>query len=154
MKNRFKGNAPAVFGKDFQKAQRAFMNYPGESGGLKLDEVRRQYSECNKIFSQTVSANAGATNDVVVNLPAGARYLVGISYYSNFDSSAENPLFTYTLNNTELITKTPVRQILIPNLQSQVFYPINLPLTGQDQHILDLESYGNAKKVSFIFHYI
>ena len=145
--SRFKGNSKPVNIK-------ARANYPGETEGIPLSRVRSSYENCNKIYSQTENLAVGTNNDIVINLPASARYLVGISYYSPFENSVESPLFSYELNNSIIIQKTPVRILLPSNLESQVFYPIDLPLSGQDTHLIDVTNVTQVKNATFVFHYI
>lgn len=151
--NRFKGQF------DTKKATAVAMNkaratYPGENQGLTYDEVQMRYRSCNKIYTENFDLSSGSNNDLQVNLPSEARYLIGISWYSPFDNDVENPTIQYELNNQTLINQTPVRALSVNNLQSQVFYPVDLPLTGQDRHIVDINAVGNSKVGSLIFHYI
>lgn len=128
--------------------------FPGEQLDKTIDEVRKEYILCRKIYGELYNLNVGQNNDLTVNLPASARFLIGISYYSAFQNDAENPLISYRLNNSLIIQKTPVRALIVNNLNSQVYYPIGLSLSGQDQHIVNINEINQAKAVSVIFHYV
>ena len=136
------------------KMLKALEGYPGERMGKSLDDVRNEYSNCNKVYTENFNLAVGSNNDLRIDLPASARFLIGISWYSPFQNSDESPRLTYELNNTTIINKTPVRQFLVDNLQAQVFYPIQLPLSGQDTHIVDINEVTQVKVGSVIVHYI
>jgi len=145
-----------VFDSNPEKLNKFFgaQGMPGQAIGMTINEVKEGYVCSRKIYTQNTQLQTGANTNLIANLPSSARFLIGISYYSNFDNAAESPQLNYTLNNSIIIQKTPVRSILIDNLQSQVYYPLGLPLSGNDTHEFDILEVGNQKISSLIFHYI
>lgn len=127
---------------------------PGYRSNMPIDAVREKYILCNKVYSQNVNLQAGQNPDIIVNLPANANKLIGISWYCNFENADENPLLSLTINESLFIINSPVRQFLINNLQSAVIYPLDLPLSGNDRIVFDVNAVTQAKAASLIFHYI
>ena len=46
-----------------------------------------------------------------------------------------------------------MRAFDVENLREAMYYPLNLPLSGNDQITIDINAVGNAKIINLNFHY-
>tara|TARA_R110000782_G_scaffold71711_3_gene143742 strand:+ start:1433 stop:1855 length:423 start_codon:yes stop_codon:yes gene_type:complete len=132
----------------------AASGYPGEQTGMSLDQTRSAYILNKKIYGQAENLATGSNTAIDINLPKDGRLLIGISIYTDYDNAIENPTIDLYVNNTRFITATGARQVDITYLREQMFYPLNLPLSGQDTITMDINAVGNAKAISLQFHYV
>ena len=127
--------------------------YPGEQLGMSLDAVRSRYILAGKIYGQTLPLPVGTSAAISIHLPRDGRVLNGINILFAYANAAENPLLTLTINNTKFITSTNVRAIDAPTLGSQVYYPLSLPLSGNDEIIAEISNVTVANNMYINFFY-
>ena len=128
--------------------------FPGQQAGKDLNEVRAEYTTGCKIYGQNVQLAVGNNPAIDINLPRDGRQLIGISVYHDYDSAAENPLSTLNINNTIFLESVGFRTFDLENLQSRMFYPLNISLSGNDRITLDINNVLAAATCSLNFHYI
>lgn len=127
--------------------------YPGQQLGMSLDEVRGRYIEAGKIYGQTLPLPVATSGQITINLPKDGRVLNGININYAYASAAENPLLTLTVNNTKFITSGNIRAIDATTLGSQVYYPLALPLSGNDEIVIEMSGVTVANNMYINFFY-
>jgi len=127
--------------------------FPGEQIGMSLNQSKDAYRLSRKLYGQQVNLQSGGNPEIDINLPKDGRLLLGLSIYLNYDNAAENPTLNLNVNNTKFINSTGVRAFDVENLREAMYYPLNLPLSGNDQITIDINAVGNAKVINLNFHY-
>jgi hypothetical protein len=128
--------------------------YPGEQIGKDYNQVRAAYSTGRKLYSQRVNLNAGSNPAIDINLPKDGRILLGISLYYPYANTGDQPQLTLNINNTIIQQGAAFRQLDTTGLQSNVYYPIDVPLSGNDRITLDVIGVtAGGQAAMFNFHY-
>jgi hypothetical protein len=138
---------------NLNKRFQAGRQYPGQQIGKSLEEVKADYILQRKAYGQTLALNAGSNPDIDINLPKDGRMLLGISCYAALTAATDNPTIDLEVNNTTFINSLGIRAIQVETLQEKMYYPLNLPLSGNDQITLDFAGVPAGLTVFMNFHY-
>jgi len=128
--------------------------YPGNQVGMSLDQAREMTILQKKIFGQRFNLVTGTNPENLLNLPKDGRMLRGISLYYPYSSTIDNPELNLKINNSLFIVNVGFRTIDIDSLMSSQYYELNLPLSGNDEIVLDFNQVLSNSKVQIQIHYI
>lgn len=114
-------------------------NYPGQRLGMTLDQAKQYVQNQVKSIGLKTAMIVGPVNDKI-QLPGDASILVGIA----FDPAGVNDI-AFTLNVNQSIIHEDIGTVFatagnVGGLGIQPFFPVNIPVTGNDTIKLDFNS--------------
>lgn len=122
--------------------------------GVNLPTLQSNYLTACKIYGQRINTAVGSNPDIDINLPRDGRLLVGISIYQPYVDANDAPNYNLKINNTVFVQSTTTRALSVENLRSQLYYPLNVQLVGNDNISVSINGVTAAAFVDCVFYYI
>lgn len=124
-------------------------NYPGQKLGMSLDQAKNFVQQQIKSIGLKTALIVGPVSDKI-QLPGDAAYFVGLA----FDSF---PDVEFTLNVNQLIVHNNIGVIFAAagiggGLGIQPYFPVNMPVTGNDTIKLDFNSNFTGNLRTLIYY--
>lgn len=132
---------------------RAQQNYPGQATGMTLPQVQNKYTTCGKIYGQAINLSPGDNSRIHIDMPKDGRELLGISTYYNYANANENPRINLHINNTTFLNGVGSRALEVENVGSSLYFPLSLPLSGNDNITVDINNVNVNQTMTIYFYY-
>jgi len=123
--------------------------YPGKSLGFTLEETKKYVQNQIKSIGKTTALAVGPNNEKI-QLPGDASIFVGIGFSTPLDAE-----FTLTINQGIIHENLGVIFATVGNtggLGIQPYFPVNIPVAGNDTIKLDFNSAVASQIKTLIFY--